>query len=46
MHTSVLVVLLALVGCAYSGTLQAGVAKVNGTLPVGTPLAGFNHGPR
>ena len=31
---------------AVAGTLQAGVAKVNGTLPIGVPLAGFNHGGR
>eukprot|EP00698_Gefionella_okellyi_P020707 TRINITY_DN6544_c0_g1_i1.p1 TRINITY_DN6544_c0_g1~~TRINITY_DN6544_c0_g1_i1.p1 ORF type:complete len:478 (+),score=110.22 TRINITY_DN6544_c0_g1_i1:248-1681(+) len=28
------------------GTLRAGVAKVDGTLPMGVPLAGFNWGPR
>lgn len=36
-------VLLALVS---GGTLQAGVAKINGTLPLGVPLAGYNHGQR
>ena len=27
-------------------TLLAGVAEVDGTLPVGVPLAGYNHGDR
>ncbi|XP_065846557.1 neutral ceramidase A-like [Oscarella lobularis] len=31
---------------ATAGTLRAGVAKVNATLPVGVPLAGYNHGER
>jgi neutral ceramidase len=34
---------VAMVAC---GPVKAGVAKVDGTLPVGTPLAGFNHGAR
>jgi len=29
-----------------STSLLAGVAKVNSTLPLGTPLAGYNHGDR
>lgn len=29
-----------------SSTFRAGVAKVDGTLPMGTPLAGYNHGGR
>jgi hypothetical protein len=29
-----------------NGALKAGVAKINGTLPMGTPLAGYNHGAR
>eukprot|EP01104_Vermistella_antarctica_P016348 TRINITY_DN554_c7_g1_i1.p1 TRINITY_DN554_c7_g1~~TRINITY_DN554_c7_g1_i1.p1 ORF type:complete len:522 (-),score=121.45 TRINITY_DN554_c7_g1_i1:264-1829(-) len=28
------------------GQLMAGVAKVDGTLPIGTPLAGYNYPPR
>lgn len=46
MKDIILVSLLVFVGCVYAGTLQAGVAKLNGTLPVGTPLAGYNHGAR
>lgn len=29
-----------------SGAFQAGAAKIDGTLPTGVPLAGFNWGPR
>lgn len=28
------------------GVVYAGVSKINGTLPLGTPLAGYNHGAR
>lgn len=35
-----------LVALASAGTLRAGAAKVNGTLPIGVPLAGYNHGAR
>eukprot|EP01104_Vermistella_antarctica_P008034 TRINITY_DN1998_c0_g1_i1.p1 TRINITY_DN1998_c0_g1~~TRINITY_DN1998_c0_g1_i1.p1 ORF type:complete len:503 (+),score=101.27 TRINITY_DN1998_c0_g1_i1:48-1511(+) len=31
---------------AANATVMAGVAKINGTLPIGTPLAGYNHGTR
>jgi len=42
---SVLLLLISIFAIAQS-TFLAGVAKVNGTLPMGTPLAGFNWGPR
>lgn len=29
-----------------NSSLRAGAAKINGTLPVGVPLAGYNHGQR
>ena len=29
-----------------SAAFQAGVAKVDGTLPIGVPIAGYNHGDR
>eukprot|EP01119_Soliformovum_irregulare_P005626 TRINITY_DN17381_c0_g1_i1.p1 TRINITY_DN17381_c0_g1~~TRINITY_DN17381_c0_g1_i1.p1 ORF type:complete len:487 (+),score=136.37 TRINITY_DN17381_c0_g1_i1:22-1461(+) len=29
-----------------AGTLRAGASKIDGTLPLGVPLAGFNHGKR
>jgi len=29
-----------------AGTLRAGVSKLDATLPIGTPLAGYNHGDR
>jgi len=35
-----------LVSLAHAGTLRAGAAKVNGSLPIGVPLAGYNHGAR
>ncbi|KAL9654538.1 hypothetical protein ABK040_006603 [Willaertia magna] len=28
------------------GNVQVGVSKIDASLPVGTPLAGYNHGPR
>jgi len=33
--------------CSVSSvTLKAGVSKIDGTLPIGVPLAGYNHGDR
>jgi len=29
-----------------TGNFQAGVAKIDGTLPQGVPLSGYNHGAR
>lgn len=45
------VLLLAVIGFCWCleitpGPVRAGVAKIDGTLPLGTPLAGFNHGDR
>lgn len=39
-------VLLAVVAAPAAAGLRAGVAKVNATMPLGVPLAGFNHGKR
>jgi hypothetical protein len=44
--TLLLTFFFGVVALASAGTLRAGVAKVNGTLPLGVPLAGYNHGDR
>lgn len=40
-------VLCVAVFAAYAeGQVRAGACKINGTLPIGTPLAGYNHDQR
>jgi len=46
MRGSVVVLVLALLAGGVSADFMAGVAKIDGSLPIGIPLAGFNHGDR